>query len=433
MAQIENLDFDLDNFDLETIDIGSSTNDNKIGNLNMSNMLPKSQNNIKSISMNSTSQNMNNEISDSNEFGLDMLVNKNKARKDSGSNSPSLNNTSPSKPTPVGPEKKSFFSNPLKGLFSSSNDSNNNTNSNNGSNSLEDIDLDKELQDLDKGLDDNLNKIKSMSGPGLPDFGKNNNMESNTIPTVNVASSSFEPVDSSHMTYEEIQKAKFDLLCKFERLRDKGIKIPKTFSMSSDYDEMKYEYDRLLHLRKMDNSVKMQRQMLISFVSGTEWLNGKFDPFDLKLDGWSESVHDGINDYDDVFEELYEKYQGSGSMSPELRLMFMVGGSAFMYHISNSMFRSKLPNADEILNQNPDLKDQFQKAAMNSMGKKAPGFAGFMNNMMGGGGRSGVTDDGPPLYPGAGAGGSSSMGDMGSMNSGGDIPDLDTILKDIGS
>ena len=433
MAQIENLDFDLDNFDLETIDIGSGSNNNKTGNLNISNMLPKSKNNIKSISMNSTPQNMNNEISDSNEFGLDMLVNKSKARKDSGSISPSLNNNSPSKPTPVGPEKKSFFSNPLKGLFSSSNDNNNTTNNNNSSNSLEDIDLDKELQDLDKGLDDNLNKIKSMSGPKLPDFGKNNNMESNTIPTVNVASSSFEAVDSSHMTYEEIQKAKFDLLCKFERLRDKGIKIPKTFSMSSDYDEMKYEYDRLLHLRKMDNSVKMQRQMLISFVSGSEWLNGKFDPFDLKLDGWSESVHDGINDYDDVFEELYEKYQGSGSMSPELRLMFMVGGSAFMYHISNSMFKSKLPNADEILNQNPDLKDQFQKAAMNSMGKKAPGFAGFMNNMMGGGGRSGVTDDGPPLYPGAGAGGSSNMGDMGSMNSGGDIPDLDTILKDIGS
>ena len=45
--------------------------------------------------------------------------------------------------------------------------------------------------------------------------------------------------------------------------------------MSSDYDEMRYEYVRLLHLRKMDNSVKMQRQMLISFVSGTEWLNGK--------------------------------------------------------------------------------------------------------------------------------------------------------------
>ena len=38
--------------------------------------------------------------------------------------------------------------------------------------------------------------------------------------------------------------------------------------------------------------------MLMACVTGIEFLNGKFDPFDLKLDGWSESVHDGINDYD---------------------------------------------------------------------------------------------------------------------------------------
>ena len=106
MAQIENLDFDLDNFDLETIDIGGNSNHNEMGNLNISNMLPKSQNNIKSISMNSTGQNINNEISNSNEFGLDMLVNKNKTRKDSGSNSPNLNTNSPPRPTPVGPENK---------------------------------------------------------------------------------------------------------------------------------------------------------------------------------------------------------------------------------------------------------------------------------------------------------------------------------------
>ena len=28
----------------------------------------------------------------------------------------------------------------------------------------------------------------------------------------------------------------------------------------------------------------------------------------LKSDGWSESIHENINDYDDVFTELYEKY-----------------------------------------------------------------------------------------------------------------------------
>ena len=35
------------------------------------------------------------------------------------------------------------------------------------------------------------------------------------------------------MSFEEIQQKKFDLLCKFERLRDKGVRLPKTFSMSS--------------------------------------------------------------------------------------------------------------------------------------------------------------------------------------------------------
>ena len=41
------------------------------------------------------------------------------------------------------------------------------------------------------------------------------------------------------------------------------------------------------------------------------FLNNKFDPLDLKLDGWGESIHENINDYDDVFEELHEKYKGS--------------------------------------------------------------------------------------------------------------------------
>ena len=197
------------------------------------------------------------------------------------------------------------------------------------------------------------------------------------------------------MSYEDIQKAKFDLLCKFERLRDRGVRVPKNFSMSSDYEEMQYEYDRLVHQRKMSNSVKMQRQMLISFVTGVEFLNNKFDPFDLKLNDWSENVHENIGDYDDIFEELYEKYKESAQMAPELRLMFTLAGSAFMYHLSNSMFKSSLPNMNDVMKQNPDLMKQFTEATMNSMGQQNPGFAGFMGNMMGGGNNR---SNEPPTY-----------------------------------
>ena len=39
-------------------------------------------------------------------------------------------------------------------------------------------------------------------------------------------------------------------------------------------------------------------QVLMAAVIGLEFLNNKFDPFSVKLDGWSESVNGNIFDYD---------------------------------------------------------------------------------------------------------------------------------------
>jgi hypothetical protein len=417
-------DFDLDAFDLDTIDTSSSTT--------------KATSNPASLFKNiKTTQSAGAvptipSLSDSDgeaDFGLDLLINRSKARKDSPALNPSATPTAPPSSAPPKPSTGGLFgrlfgdkpavSNPPPATVNKMPDV------------LKDIDLDAEISSLNTGLDANMNKMKSMSGPSFPDLGRT----SPVIPqstsfgappptTAPQANAGFNPGnDSLGMTYEEIQKAKFDLLCKFERLRDKGVKIPKTFSMSSDYDEMKYEYERLLHQRKMDNSVKMQRRMLITFVSGAEWLNGRFDPFDIKLDGWSESIHEGINEYDDVFEELYEKYQGSGSMAPELRLAFMVAGSAFMYHLQNSMFKSSIPGADEVFRQNPGLAQQFTQAAMGNMEQKAPGFSGFMN-MFGMAKKPSASqrDDGPPPFPGSSGAG------MQSPNTG-NVPDLDSILN----
>jgi hypothetical protein len=109
-------------------------------------------------------------------------------------------------------------------------------------------------------------------------------------------------------------------------------------------------------------------------------MNNKFDPFDLKLDGWSEGVHENIEDYDEIFEELYDKYKERGKMPPEARLMFQLAGSGFMCHITNSFFRSKMPSADDIFKKNPELAKQFAAAAANQAG---PGFGNFMGMAMG--------------------------------------------------
>ena len=122
--------------------------------------------------------------------------------------------------------------------------------------------------------------------------------------------------------------------------------------------------------------------MLMACVTGLEFLNNRFDPMDVKLDGWSESIHENINDYNEVFEELHEKYKERANVAPELKLLFMVGGSAFMFHLTNTMFKSQLPGMDDIMKQNPELMKQFASAAMNTMSNDGNSAATFFNSQM---------------------------------------------------
>ena len=197
------------------------------------------------------------------------------------------------------------------------------------------------------------------------------------------------PIIETQKSYEELQKEKAEFLRLLDRLDAKGIHSHKKFNMNSEYNEIKTEFERLTIQRECDQSIKFQRKMLIAFVTAVEFLNTKFDPFDVKLEGWSESVHENANDYDDVFEELHEKYNSKAKMAPELKLLFMLGGSGFMFHLTNTMFKSSLPGMGDIMKQNPDLMKQFAQATASSMGNSQPGFSNFMGDILGGGGGGG--------------------------------------------
>ena len=163
------------------------------------------------------------------------------------------------------------------------------------------------------------------------------------------------------------RKEKEELLFKFEKMRRLGIPMTKKFNFSSNLDEMRFEFNRIKSQRETEASIKFQKKMLMACVTGIEFLNGKFDPFDIKLDGWSESIHENVNDYNEVFEELHEKYKDRAKMAPEMKLLFMIGGSGLMFHLTNTMFKSQLPGMGDIMRQNPELMKQFTSAAMNSM------------------------------------------------------------------
>tara|TARA_B100000902_G_scaffold400038_1_gene474893 strand:+ start:11332 stop:12537 length:1206 start_codon:yes stop_codon:yes gene_type:complete len=173
-----------------------------------------------------------------------------------------------------------------------------------------------------------------------------------------------------------------ELLFKLKRLESRGIPLSKHYSSSSSLDEMKEEYSRLKNQRDLENSIKFQRKTMMAFASGVEFLNTKFDPFDIKLEGWSESLHENLNDYDDVFEELHEKYKAKTKIAPELKLLMMLGGSAVMFHMTNNLFKSASPQMEDILKNNPDLARQFASAAVSESTQNNPGLGHVLDDML---------------------------------------------------
>jgi len=184
------------------------------------------------------------------------------------------------------------------------------------------------------------------------------------------------------LSKEETLREKFNYLRKLEALEKKGVELTKKYTMDSNLTEMMGEYEMIMAEKEKQNSIKFQGNMLAALINGIEFLNGRFDPFDIKLDGWGEQFSENISDYDEIFAELHDKYKSTAQMAPEIKLLFQLGASGMMVHMTNTMFKSSMPNMDDVLRQNPELMQEFNRAAVNSMGNTNPGFSGFMNNMM---------------------------------------------------
>lgn len=245
---------------------------------------------------------------------------------------------------------------------------------------LQDIGIGSSLEPLEAISFD----IPSSSAPAFPEISITkssddsvgfSNSQTASGPSISLAA-------VTRLSPEEERKKKTELLNKLNRLEAKNYTLTKRFTMDNSLDEIQQEYDRLVDAKNLEASLRFQRQCLMGVVTGAEFLNSKFNPFDWELDGWSESVHENIEDFDEIFEELYDKYRGRGNMPPEAKLLMSLVGSGFMFHMSNSFFRSKMSNMDpsDIFRNNPQLAKQFAAAAAQQAG---PGFGNFMGAAMG--------------------------------------------------
>lgn len=147
---------------------------------------------------------------------------------------------------------------------------------------------------------------------------------------------------------------------------NEGVQWSRNYGPDSNPDDMQIELNAINEARNKRSQVAFYKQMLITGVCGVEFLNDVYDPFSLKLSGWSKQIVLEQDKYLDILGELYEKYKSTGGkIAPEFRLLGMLIFSGISFHISKSLFGGGLGN---MLGNNPDVLSSF----MNKFSGESP-------------------------------------------------------------
>lgn len=218
---------------------------------------------------------------------------------------------------------------------------------------------DDELENLSESSESNLSNSTNMNQPQQQ---SNNKMKYDDMESVNNDEvKSVSSYAGSDLSPEEVLKKKRLLLFKLKRLQQKGYQPSRFYDMNSSLEELTAEVESIKREANLNQGVKVAKNALVSVCSLLEYVNNKFDPADIVLDGWSEEINDDVQagEYDEVMEEIYYKYYDKVSMGPEMKLITMVGGSAVKFHLSHTLLKTMVPNAEALLKQNPGLKNEI--------------------------------------------------------------------------
>jgi hypothetical protein len=187
------------------------------------------------------------------------------------------------------------------------------------------------------------------------------------------------PSAPKRMSEEAVQREKYEILRKFERLSKLGVPMRKRFTIDSPLEEMKMELEFIKREKSMDATIKQFSEWFVTGMSAMEYGSkniGMLKAFGLQLDGLSEAAQMNVADLEDDFEELYDLYGENMKMHPLVRIPLRTCMMIYMVHLTNQMTRkAPIPNIDEIMRQNPDIARQLASAAMQNQTQQMRGSA----------------------------------------------------------
>lgn len=167
---------------------------------------------------------------------------------------------------------------------------------------------------------------------------------------------------NKNKSFEQIQREKADYLSQLNRYHKKNVMCRK-LGMEHSIEEISSELFRVKKEQSLDSGIEYCRQGLLFMMSTIEMANDNFK-LGGKISGLSNSVMANLENYDDVFAELWNKYYtDTGFMSPEIKLISMIGGAVLMCHLQNSMALSSnaAPYQQEMEGPDEDLLRQLNE------------------------------------------------------------------------
>lgn len=167
-----------------------------------------------------------------------------------------------------------------------------------------------------------------------------------------------------HLSRSEITRKKTDMLIQINKYERQGISSMKKYSLSDRYEDIFLELERLKDQKSLKTNLKYYGSSLVNFAKVIEVTNQHTNYFGIDLVGWSEQLSMNVDDheYDEVFEELHEKYKEVVSMPPELKLLGMFVFSGLSFWGSREVLKKavdQLPGAAEIFKNNPKLEKDY--------------------------------------------------------------------------
>jgi len=183
------------------------------------------------------------------------------------------------------------------------------------------------------------------------------------------------PYSGPKVSDRDRKKKKNAMLKKLEEWYEKGqLKSSSNVTSDSSYEDIEDEYESVMEEKRKKDSIKLQKWWFMTFVNSLEYANSAFNPFDINLDGWGESINEDIDSYEEIFTELHEKYKG-GKLAPELSLLLRLGFSAAVVNFTNKALSSATPAFNDVIRQSPELMRAFTNATVNTMSQNSPGFS----------------------------------------------------------